>query len=224
MDRALFPSLHQKPAWVPPTGKVLAFLHGGRIFTETLPYLGRAVLVLWGAGFLSWWLGSWVVLFRDYERWRLVGATLVHIAFLALAYLFGRIAWLRFDHLRHIPRGDSAALRSLPILLRLTSELFFVGSIALAIRILLMPSESWPSVLGKGGALGLLQTGAANAISGLAFGAGTTLSVALWALLVLVAFYVLANAIEIYLAIEINTRHHDTRSSRNDDAARPSSF
>ena len=220
MNRVLFLSRRELPAWVPPTGRVLAYFHGGRIFTETLPYLARVALFLWGVGFAFWWLADWALIFRDHERWNLVAATVVHFAVLSLAYLFGRIAWVRLGHLRRIPPGESAALRSLPILLRLSAELFFVFAVALSVRGLLMPGESWPPVLATSGGLGRLAAGAGNAVTGLAFGAGLTLSIALWSLLGLVAFYGLANAIEVYLAIELNTRHSSERRNRDDDSLR----
>jgi len=219
MSGIVFSSRREQPTWVPPVERFLAYLHGGRIFTETLPYLARAALVLEGLGLAALWLGSWDTIFRDYERWRLVGAALVHCAFLALAYVFGRVAWLRIGHLRRLPQGESVALRSLPILLRSAAELGLVFSVALAVRVFFMPSGSWPQAFGEGEP-GFLSNSAVDPVGWFRFGAGSVLWVALCSVLGLVVFYGLANAIETYLAIELNTRAHPARKSSDDSPIR----
>jgi len=207
MSEMAFRSDAEEPTWVPPVEQILAYLHGGRIFTETLPHLARAVLVLEGLGFALLWLSSWGPIFRDFERWRLVGATLVHFAFIALAYVFGRIAWLRSRHLRLLPPGESVALHSLPILLRTSAELAFVFSVSMAVRLFFMPSASWPEALPGGTAFGWLSNSAADPVTWFGVGAGSVVWVGLWSVLGLVVAYALANAIETYLAIELNTRN-----------------
>lgn len=220
MKDVLFLSRSARASWTPPIRKVLAYLHGGRIFTETLPVLARIGLTVTGVLLGLWWITYWGVIYRDYERWSLVCAALVHFAFLALAYLFGRIAWLRLDHLRCIPPGETAALRSFPILLRLGAELFFVGVVATTLVTAAMPAPSPPPVLGAGGALTAMDSALPNPFASLAVGIGTTLSLAVWSLLALVLFYGLANAVETYLAIELNTRNHPSRSTRHDELVR----
>lgn len=221
MEGILLSTRTDRSSWTPPVNKILAYFHGGRIFTETLPTLARAGLVVWGLLVALWWIGYWGYMFLHYERWSLVLAALAHFGFLALAYLFGRIAWLRLDHLRHIPPGETSALRSLPILLRFTAEGFFFFVVAFSFRILVMPGIPGPEVLEAGGALNALGQGVPNPFAGLAVGVGTLLlGPTLWALLALVVFYGLANAIETYLAIEQNTRNHSVRKNRHGDLVR----
>lgn len=222
MKNIVFLSRSESSAWVPPTRKILAYFHGGRIFTDTLPFLARFVLILQGLIFAGWWITSWVWVFRDYERWSLVWATLVHLGFLALIYVFGRVAWLRLDHLRRIPPGESAALRSLPILLRTCAELAFFFTVATAVKVFATPAPSLPPVLGAGDAanVGGLLAALLSPFTGTALGVGTILWIALWSILALVVFYGLANAVETYLAIEINTRNHPGRKKRHDDLVR----
>ncbi len=220
MKDVLFLSRSPQASWTPPIHKILAYFHGGRIFTETLPVLARIGLAVNGILLGLWWVAYWGVIFRDYERWSLVCAALVHFAFLALAYLFGRIAWLRLDHLRRIPPGETAALRSFPILLRLGAELFFVGVVAVTLMTVAMPAPSPPPVLGDGGPLRAMDSALPNPFASLAVGIGTTLSLGMWSLLALVLFYGLANAVETYLAIELNTRNHPSRRTHHDELVR----
>jgi len=220
MNGLTFSSRREHTDWVPPAQRILAYMHGGRIFTETLPYLAIAALSLEALGFAMFWLACWAPIFRDFERWRLVGATLVHFAFLALAYVFGRIAWLRIAHLRRLPQGESVALRSLPILLRTVAELAFVFSVTLAVRLFFMPAASWPDALAGGTALGWLTNSSANPVTWFGVGAGSVTWVALWSVLGLVVFYGLANAIETYLAIELNGRSYAAKETSDEPTIR----
>lgn len=217
MKNIVFLTRREQTSWVPPTSTILAYFHGGRVFTETLPVLARIVLVAEGITLATWWIGYWGVLFRDHERWSLVGAMLVHFALLALAYLFGRIAWLRLDHLRRIPPGEGAALRTLPVLLRVWAELFFIFAVGLSLWAFAMPAASPPPVLGDGGALATLGMVVPNPFAKMAMGVWFTLGIALCSLLCLVVFYGLANAVETYQAIELNSRTRHGRSTRHDD-------
>lgn len=222
MKDLVFSTRGEQSTWVPPARKILAYFHGGRIFTDTLPLLAKIALITQGLVLAFWWIGAWSSIFRDYERWRLILATLVQFGFLALLYLFARVAWMRIDHLRRIPPGESAALRSLPILLRTSAELLFFFTVAISVKTFLMPAPSPPPAFEVGGALG---TGSflgplVSPFTGTALGVGTILSIALWSILALVVFYGLANAVETYLAIEINTRNQPGRKARHDDLVR----
>jgi hypothetical protein len=218
MKGILFLTPSEKPTWVPPSGKILAYFHGGRIFCETLPVLAMIGLMGLGGVVTFWWLFHWAVIFRDYERWSLVLATLVHLAFLALAYLFGRIAWIRLHHLWRIPPGESAALRSLPILVRLMAELYFVFAVAASVELFLMPPVPAPAALNAGTLPGL--PGPLSLISSIPFGTFLVFWSAIFSLFGLVFFYALANGIETYLAIEINTRNQPARKRTDDDLVR----
>ncbi len=211
-------SRREQSTWVPPVERFLAYLHGGEIFTQTLPYLARAALCAGAAIVGALWLSWWISIFQDYERWRLVIATLVHFMFLALVYVFVRVAWLRINHLRHLPQEPLVALRSVPILLRMTAELGLVFSVAATFRLFLMPPPSWPATLAAGASLGGLDDSLSTAVAWL--GAGGLLWVALGSILGLFFFYGLANAIEIFLAIEQNTRRRSEKEPPRDQTIR----
>jgi len=217
MKTIVFLPRSEPAAWVPPAGRILAYLHGGRIFTDTLPVMAGASLIGLGFFFALWWIGYWAVLYRDYERWSLVGATLVQLAFLALVYLFGRIAWLRIEHLRSLRPGEDVALRSLPILLRMAAELFFLFAVTAALRTFGMPAASQPPVLeATGSAWAALGQSVPNPLSIMAIGTGMALWIGFLALFAVLFLYCLANVIETYLAIEKNTRSLVGRRERHD--------
>lgn len=218
MKNLTFLSRREQSTWIPPVQQILAYLHGGRIFTETLPYLARTALGIGTTILGVVWLFWWISIFQDYERWRLVIATLVHLAFLALVYVFVRVAWLRIDHLRHLPQEPLVAIRSLPILLRMTAELGLIFSIASMVRAFLMPPASWPSSLGAGTSQGGLSDSLSTFFAWLA--AGGVLWVALGSVFGLLVAYGLANAIEIFLAIEQNTRKNGATETAPDHTIR----
>lgn len=208
MRDILFPSHRGPVSWVPPTGRILAYFHGGRIFTETLPRLGMVILLLQSAWLGLWWISHWGEILRHYERWRLVGAALAHMGLLAVAYLFLRIIWLRLDQLKRLPPGEGAALRSYPILLRVTGEAFFVLAVGLSLHQLVLPDPSSPPAFDGSGAFSTVGESLGNPLLALTGGIGLTFSIALYSLLLLVFFYGLANLIETYQSLELNTRPH----------------
>jgi hypothetical protein len=108
--------------------------------------------------------------------------------------------------LKRLPASEGAALRSLPILLRLTGEAFFILAVGVAVRILLTPNPSAPPVLGEQGAFSTMGESILSPALATLGGFGFTVSIALYSLLTLVFFYGLANVIETYQAIELNTR------------------
>jgi hypothetical protein len=208
MKRIVFLPGWEREIWVPPSGRILAYFHGGRIFTDTLPLLARTGLASLGLLYALWWVGYWGVVYRDYERWSLVGATVVQVVFLGLVYLFGRIAWLRIDHLHQLPTGGDVALRSLPILLRLAAELGFVFAVGLTLRVFAMPGVPPPrAVIAADGTWATFGQFLPNPLAMMAIGTWLALAVAAYAILAILFFYGLANAIEVYLQIEKNTRN-----------------
>lgn len=219
MKPVVFLARSEPTTWVPPTARVLAYFHGGRVFVDTLPLLARVGLLVAATTFTLWWFGQWGAIYRDYERWSLIGAALVHFAVLALAYLFARIAWLRIDHLRRLPASDDVALCSLPILLRLTAELLFVFVVTLSLRVFAMPAPPPPPVLGTGGFMAVLGEAVPNPFAWMAFGTWTTAGVAFFALFGVLFLYGIANVIEVSSSIEKNTRQIRRRSERDEHFA-----
>ncbi len=188
-----------------PTRRLLAGIHRGDAFTKvfslTLKFLAWILGLLIGLT----WIGSWVQVYRELERWELILAFVDQFFLLGLLCVVFHVTYLRAGHLRRIPPGYFVSLQATALILRWFGECVLILAIGVLGHALLgVPEPGWMSSLfgGYGSPVseGDLKAGirAWSVVSGI------------WTqmigFLVFTGCYALASVIEIFLAIERNTR------------------
>jgi hypothetical protein len=185
---------------------LLAFIHSGDVLRKALPWLLRIVAGWWLVSYTLLWFLNWPDVYGEFERWGLVQAFFAMLVSLATAFLVIRITILRAGHLAALPADDFVSLRAMAVLARWVGDTLLVWVWGSSLSSLLMPVGPLTHSL-----LSAISPRAAAAVSG---GAAKALLVSVpvslfWIAVVGAAFlvvYTLANAIDLALAIEFNTR------------------
>ncbi len=198
LDRVKFPAA--------PSRRLLAYLHSGDVLRQALPWIMRVWAIVSFVLFAAAWLSAWPGIYREFERWGLVKAFLAQLIMFAAIFLVIRITMLRAEHLRVLPPDDFVNLRALAIVCRWAGEVTLVYCVGDGLSSLLEP-------------VGPLLTSAVNAFAPAAgqrvsSGSASVLLVSspftmlyVWfAAALFLGTYALATAIDVYLAIEFNTR------------------
>ena len=193
---------------LPPTlaRDMLAYLHSGDLLRHSLPRILQTGSVLWLFFFVVMWLAVWSGIYRDFERWGLVKAHFAQMISLTTAFLVVRITMLRAGHLRVLPPDDFVVLRAQSVLYRWFGEIALVYVVGRGLSALLQPlsapmSSLWSSL--SPSTAGEVSSGTPMLL--LLSGPLSLFFVSIAASLFL-GLYALATAIEVYLAIEFNTR------------------
>ncbi|HTG31544.1 MAG TPA: hypothetical protein VLB76_01335 [Thermoanaerobaculia bacterium] len=185
---------------------LLASLHGGDVLRQTLPQLLRIGIVIWFSVYTFLWIFTWPGIYQEFERSGLVKAFFAQLIALASAFLAARITILRAQHLATLPADDFVSLRAASVLSRWLGEVALIYVVGAELRSLLQPVGAvLNSFLGK------VLPSAASAVSE---GTSSLLLVSapfalFWVSLAAAFFlflYTVANAIDLSLAIEFNTR------------------
>jgi hypothetical protein len=185
---------------------LLASLHSGDVLRQTIPRLLRIGIVVWFVVYTFLWIFTWPGVYQEFERSGLVKAFFAQLIALATAFLVTRITILRAQHLAALPADDFVSLRATSVLSRWLGEIVLVYVVGAELRSLLQPVGAvLNSFLGK------ILPSTASAVSE---GTSSLLLVSapfalFWISLAAALFiflYTLANAIDLGLAIEFNTR------------------
>ena len=205
-------ALHRVNFPTAPSRHLLAYLHSGDVLRQALPWVLRTGIMVWFVLNVLAWLSVWPSIYREFERWGLVKAFFAQLILLATAFLVTRITMLRGEQLRSLPPDDFVSLRAVAVLSRWMGDIALLYCIGEGLGYLLQPVG--PLMTGVlNGALPSVgeqvRTGSANVL--LVSSPLTMFFVDLSAIFFLAA-YALATAIDVYLAIEFNTRA--TRAGR----------
>ncbi len=194
------------PTSISTSRDLLASLHSGDVLRQTLPRLLRIGIVVWFVVYTLLWVFTWPGIYQEFERWGLMKAFFAQLIALAAAFLVTRITILRAQHLAALPADDFVSLRATAVLSRWLGEIAFVYVLGGALSSLLQPvGPALNSFLSE------VSPSTASAVSG---GTPKLLLVSaplslLWVSVVAALFlllYAVANAIDLGLAIEFNTR------------------
>jgi len=185
---------------------LLAYFHSGDVLRQVTPWLMRLASVTWLVFYVLIWIVSWPGVYREFERWGLVKAFVAQLIALATAFLVTRITILRAQQLAVLPADDFVTLRAMALLLRWLAETALVFALGTGLSTLLQPAGAGSSafVSSLSPSLGAqLSTGATGLLL-----ASAPMSLALVTLVtgLFLVLYTLANAIDLGLAIEWNTR------------------
>jgi hypothetical protein len=190
---------------VPLAKRVLASVHGGEAFRHALPQVMRAGAIAWLFVGILGWLFAWAAVYEEFERWGLVRTFVAQMLWLLVIYVLAKITMLRAGHLRLIPADDFVSLRAAAVLCRWLAEVLLVQAVGTALVLLIhrdhpllsaIMSSLAPSADIQGGEVGLSTL----LVSGF---------MVFWFLFSIGSFFFLyaaATAIDVYLAIEFNTR------------------
>jgi hypothetical protein len=185
---------------------LLAYLHSGEVLRHSLPRLLRIGAVLWLFFFVLMWIAGWSGIYEEFERWGLVKAYFAQIISIATAFLVVRITMLRAGHLQVIPPDDFVNLRALAVLCRWFGEIALVYVVGRGLSALLQPVSAPMNTL-----LNDLSPGTAGEVSSgtptlLLLSGPLSLFFVSVAVSLFLGLYAAATAIDVYLAIEFNTR------------------
>lgn len=175
-----------------PTRRFLSTLHRGeaftRVFSIALVGLVGTLGVVLGIG----WLVSWGSVYREFERWQLVLAFVDQFFLLAMLVLLLHVTFLRAGHLRQVPAGPFVSLQASALILRWLGESALILAMAMLGHALLnVPDISWLSSAQELVKAGSVLVSGWNQVLGF-----VTFTV----------FYAMASAIDVFLAIERNSR------------------
>jgi hypothetical protein len=185
---------------------LLAYLHSGDVLRQSLPVVMQILLGVWLFFSIVLWFAVWPAIYREFERWGLVRAFIAQWISLGTVFLVARITLHRARHLQALPPDDFVSLRALAVLSRWFGEVALVQVVGSGLSSLFQPISAYTSAiltemspsLGttvSSGTPSLLLTSAPLSLFFIAVAAGLFL-----------ALYSLATAIDVYLAIEFNTR------------------
>jgi hypothetical protein len=185
---------------------LLAFFHSGDLLRTTIPRLLRIGVLLWLCINVLLWSLSWPSIYEQFERWGLVKAFFLQVVTLGTLFLVTRITFLRSHHLETMPSDDFANLRAVAVLSRWLGEIVLVYVLGSGLSNLLQPISAGMNALA--GALSPSMASSVSEGTPKLLIASAPLSM-LWIGLGAVSFllfYTFANAIDLGLAIEFNTR------------------
>ncbi len=185
---------------------LLAYLHSGDVLRQSLPWVLRVGAVIWLLFVVLLWIGVWPGIYEQFERWGLVKAFFAQMISIATAALVFRITMLRARHLQALPADDFVSLRALSVLFRWFGEIALVYVVGTGLGSLLQPvsalmgsmlSDISPSMASgiSSGTPKLLLVSAPLSVFFVSVAAGLFISL-----------YSVATAIDVFLAIEFNTR------------------
>jgi hypothetical protein len=189
-----------------PARDLLAYLHSGDVLRHGLPRLLRIGALVWLFVYVLLWIAVWPAIYEAFERWGLVKAFFAQMILIVTAFLVARITLLRARHLQVLPPDDFVNLRALAILYRWFGEIALVYVVGRGLSSLLQPvSAPMNSVLSG------LSPGMAGAVSSgtpklLLLSAPLSFFFVAVAASLFLGLYAAATAIDVYLAIEFNTR------------------
>lgn len=189
-----------------PARDLLAYLHSGDLLRRWLPRLLRIGAFLWLLVYVLLWIAVWPSIYEEFERWGLVKAFFSQMILIVTAFLVTRITMLRAGHLQALPPDDFMVLRVVAVLFRWVGEIALVYVVGRGLSNLLQPvSAAMNSLLS-----GLSPSAAGEVSSGtpmlLLLSAPLSLFFVGVALALFLGLYMVATAIDVYLAIEFNTR------------------
>lgn len=191
-------AISQLKAPAPPARRLLAYLHSGESMRHLLPKILRIWMGVWLVAYVVSWLLLWPVVYRDLERWGLVKGFFAQMIGLAAAFLIMRITILRAGHLEAFPEDDFVVLRTMAVAMRWFGEVAMIFVVGMGLKLLLQPVSPlvWAPPA-EGGSEKIFM----GLISGVVTSIGLVVVPPLFLLL-----YMLANAIDLGMAIEFNTR------------------
>ncbi len=189
-----------------PARGLLAYLHSGDILRQALPSLLRIGAALWLIVQVSLWLALWSPVYREFERWGLVKAFFAQLIMLATVLLVTRITFLRAEHLQALPADDFVILRALSVVCRMLGEVALVYVVGSGLSSFLQPVSALVAPLVGSVSPAAAQKVAAGSTEVLLVSAPFTLVFIGIVAAVFLFLYSAANAIDVYLAIEFNTR------------------
>lgn len=191
-------AISQLRAPAPPARRLLAYLHSGESMRHLLPKLMRIWVGVWLVSYVVSWLLLWPIVYRELERWGLVKGFFAQMFGLATALLITWITILRSSHLEAFPEDDFVVLRSMAVVMRWLGEIAMVFVVGMGLKLVLQSVSplAWaPATEGESVTI-LLEL-----VSGGVTSIGMIVVPPLFLLL-----YMLANAIDLGMAIEFNTR------------------
>lgn len=189
------------------TGRnLLAYLHSGDVLRQGLPWLMRVATLFWFVLYVFYWVFTWPGIYREFERWGLVKAFFAQLIALAAALLVTRITMLRAQQVAALPADDFVSLRSMALLLRWLGDVVLVYVVVIGVSYLLQPLGPGLSSLAAGLSPSMGSMVSNGATSLLLVSAPVSLFAVELATVLFLALYTVANAIDLGLAIEFNTR------------------
>ena len=174
------------------TRRLLASLHRGEAFTRVFSFVLLIIVGVQALFIGSAWLINWARIYHDYERFELVLAFVDQFFMLGMLAVLLHVTYLRALHLRDLPRGQFVTLQAAALLLRGFGECVLIWTAAmLGHSILNVADPNWlVSLRSYVKAGSVLVSGWSLVIGFLLF----TVS------------YTAASAIDVFLAIERNSR------------------
>ncbi len=189
-----------------PARDLLAYLHSGDVLRHSFPRLLRIGAIVWLFFFVLVWIAVWPGIYEAFERWGLVKAFFAQMITITIAFLVVRFTMLRAGHMAALPPDDFVSLRALAVLCRWFGEIALIYVLGRGLSSLLQPISAPMTTL-----LGQLSPGAAGQVSSgtpvlLMLSGPLSLFFVSVAASLFLGLYAVATAIDVYLAIEFNTR------------------
>lgn len=185
--------------------RLLGFIHSGEAHRKGLSRLLRVGALLWLTAGAIVWLLVWPLVYEEFERWGLVRAFVAQMIWLATLLLTVKITLLRAEHVNALPPDDFVSLRAASVFCRWFAEVMLLQVVGAALAMLMQPiNPLFVSILSSISP-SASASGVGQALLGLISGAWLLLWLAL-AVPAFVLLYGVATAIDVYLAIEFNTR------------------
>lgn len=190
---------------VPVAKRVLAYFHSGEALRHALPQVMRGAAIAWLFIGALGWLFLWPSVYEEFERWGLVRAFLAQMLSLVVLYVLARVTMLRASHLKTLPADDFVNLRATAVLCRWLGEVLLVQAVGSGLVMLLQRNHPLlAAILGSLAPSAEIDGGEVD-LSALLSGA----LIVFWFVFAIGSFfflYAVATAIDVYLAIEFNTR------------------
>jgi hypothetical protein len=185
---------------------MLAYLHSGDVLRQSLPMVMQILLGVWLFFSIVLWFAVWPAIYTEFERWGLVRAFIAQWISLATVFLVARITLHRARHLQALPPDDFVSLRALAVLCRWFGEIALVQVVGSGVSSLFQPISAFSTAI-----LTEISPTAGTAVSSgtpalLLASAPLSLFFVAVAAGLFIVLYSLSTAIDIYLAIEFNTR------------------
>jgi hypothetical protein len=184
----------------------LAYLHSGDVLRQSLPVVMQILLGVWLFFSILLWFAVWPAIYEEFERWGLARAFIAQWISLATVFLVARLTLFRARHLKALPPDDFVSLRALAVLFRWFGEVALVQVVGTGLSSLFQPISAFMSTVLTGLSPRLGTAVSSGTPSLLLASAPLSLFFVAVAAGLFLLLYSLATAIDVYLAIEFNTR------------------
>lgn len=204
--------------------RMLAYFHSAEVMRDFLPKLLRVAAGIGLIIYAIFWLSLWPTLYEGFERWGLVRAFFAQLIALGTVFLLYRITILRARHLETLPLDDFVVLRVTAVLCRWWAEITLIFALGMGLSMLLLSTnplllgllgEQQPTPGAQQPVLDVQQPALDAQQPTQEISVGDVLismvaAQAVFGLLIATAlflfWYAVATAIDLFLAIEFNTR------------------